>query len=143
MSLQTWIDEHIAGLSTIAPNDNVAQLRHSLRKWQGLRFEVLAKHNLALINRNTLVERSGRKRLYINSTNCALCLARKTVSGSVLCDGGPNSHRVPNPCPLFSLLGESCDSIGKPFFVWCDTEDPEPMIDALGRALAIELAKVG
>lgn len=109
---------------------------HSLRKWEGLRPEVLREHGLYVRN---AVLRYGEHQtlLSIDAFSCALC-----VHHALQIDGdGCRS------CPLFQVLGNrTCDGQEEeeypntaPYSIFANTDDPEPMIAAL--RLAVEKSK--
>lgn len=99
-------------------------VRHSLRKWLGLRPEVLELFNLRWKAERLdssvvfIPEKKKAGVFYVTSYSCALCV---TFPG---CEG----------CPLFRQLGGSCSlDLGGPrvFDVFYATGNPEPMIDQL------------
>jgi hypothetical protein len=119
MSDQTWIDEFYPTPACEFEGDAVDALRHSLQKWRGAREGALAAHALHKVP------------VYFNDSTCALC--------SLFYDGGRCSR-----CPLYDSAGERrCDGSGpgfggqeaSPFGQWCYHGNPEPMIEALERAL--------
>jgi hypothetical protein len=111
-------------------------VEHSLRKWRGLRPEVLEQYDVQLAVHTERMHRvvlgTGVK-VEINARSC------------VLCDRFCRSHADPcNRCPLQQTLDNRCDGMGsmfkvRPFQSWqvCSgTPDPEPMIRALERTRA-------
>lgn len=135
MSIRTWKAEFY-------PNDAYAFregtgvaadiIRHSLRKWQGLRKEALAKHGVEY--NGYYVSASGeRSALDIDSDTCSLCVAYfDSDEDGVGCD----------QCPLYQHLGERCDyNAFSPYSIACRTHDVEPMIAALEAILLKEETK--
>lgn len=112
MSLESWKEEFYP-----VPANEVSEadaVKHSRRKWIGLRPENLIHHKVWMHD-SKLTGKDGT--LEINSESCALC------------------HHYLDPtckeCPLRKLLGRPCDIVGKPYEVFFRRYDPELMITAL------------
>lgn len=129
MSKQTWRDTYYPTPAYLhGKHDDpdskeaaVAAIRHSLRKWEGLRPDVLKAH--------------GTTRLELHMTGgdrCSLCYlatARRRVAvlslGSDICAY----------CPLTQAGQPPCDEPESAYREQQDTHDPQPMIAALRAAL--------
>jgi hypothetical protein len=90
---------------------------HALRKWRGLRPNVLARYDLGLVRICHTELQGPGLRLPIHSQSCVLC--RRFIKTDCL------------QCPLYRNLGAPCDRGYGPFYVWSRFHDPEPMIKAL------------
>lgn len=129
MSLSTWLAEHLP-MSASSVRNYVDALRHSLRKWTGLRRTVLEKHGLEA-RKASIVDLQTCRLLPINSDNCALC----HVTFIVDVEGSDCVN-----CPLYQHLGRRCDCNKEgesPFAAWVRRQDPEPMIRALKKSLEV------
>jgi hypothetical protein len=129
MSIVTWRKEFCPiPAKKMVDADLQQAIEHSLTKWEGLREPNLAKHGLrrskysswAVIDDNT-----GISHTVASARQCALCakfLAAK-------CAGCPLNKHGSNR----SLQSEGCNSV---YNQWTCKSDPEPMIQALEKALA-------
>ena len=99
-------------------------MEHSLRKWEGLRYENLNRHGLEAYSRSINESAETAKYLEIDDGTCALCQMGVGCS----------------PCPLYKARGGSaCDrrrfgEVKAPWYAWTDNRDPEPMIFWLTKA---------
>ena len=125
MSLQTWEEEfYPEPAEAAAKRGEAVAVEHSLRKWEGLKEENLARHGL-LESSHSISEAKTDQHLEISSVTCALCL----MTG-VSC----------RPCPLYKARGGSAcdrrrfDEVKAPWYAWTDDRDPEPMIFWLTKA---------
>lgn len=130
MSLLTWLATfYPEAAEDIADADvsDSALVRHSLRKWEGLRKENLKKHGLRLRLFNGEIE--GEEGAFpIDASSCALC--QRYLLPKNKCEG----------CPLYEVLeGVWCDADGHPYRIWRREGNPEPMIQALQEALSYTL----
>ena len=115
MSLETWKEEFYFVDASEVPVEQAIQ--HSLRKWIGLRQENLDKHGVSIEGKRIYGE-DGR--LFISESSCALC--RYYLEDYSNC----------RHCPLYTVLGRSCDSgRSAPYQQFVLDGDPEPMIRAL------------
>ncbi len=142
MSIESWkaefypipvgsdaYDRHM-GTKAIFPRDlRAAALAHSLHKWKGLRPEALKKHGLVrsgIYIEDVKLLRDTRDDFGIDSQSCSLC---KHFVRPWECRG----------CPLYRQTGQKCQGTNgppdEPFSIWTRTGNPEPMIEALQRAL--------
>ena len=112
-----------------------AAIEHSLRKWRGLRPEALLKHEVRLegpYNKEVVdVDDPACERFAVGGNSCALC----HLSGFYICDD----------CPVVKVSGMACDiqddERGPEVTAWemyIYHADPEPMIEVLEKALALE-----
>ena len=131
MSLDSWKKIYYPTPADSA-EAQAAPAKHSLRKWEGLRLEVLQQHQ---IHKSRCSIGGDDGLMLMDDESCALCVrhfAPKT-KGDAYCDG----------CPLLEHLGRNCfQSDASPFRQWGNGNDPEPMIAALKAAVEIE-AKAG
>jgi len=132
MSLTSWKKQYYP-VPADQVKSKIAAIRHSLRKWKGLRPKALIRHELHLSEshhavlpneflRNPELVTIPDEQLVIDDSSCALCCmanVRYTCEGS----------------PLIDHLGVSCDQNGQPFTLFSDSGNPEPMIKALTAVL--------
>jgi hypothetical protein len=139
MSLATWKRKYYP-----VPADTemsvLDAIKHSLRKWKGLRLENLQAHNLTRVRaeRYIVVITDNKRGLRISTASCALCVMFYPKDGS-------EQHNCVD-CPLYDANGRRrCDEDNENgvnlFFIWNNTEsqDPEPMIAALKHTLARQI----
>ena len=129
MSLATWKEEFYPVRACDVPKKDA--VAHSLQKWIGLRKKNLDKHGCRLsIGWNAqLIDDINPGMFAIDNRSCALChhyLDSEDEAGGCAF------------CPLKKLLGVPCDADGQPYRVFCKTNDPEPMIAALEKALSLQ-----
>lgn len=121
MSLETWKAEfYPIDAAELAESSWRGCVEHSIKKWEGLLPTNLVKHNVE-INGRYATDDSGDE-FGINAYTCALC---------------QRSRDQCEDCPLYKALGDvRCDddTFG-PYNYFCEEQDPEPMIDALNKAL--------
>lgn len=130
MSIETWKRQfYPVEAETAAKQGAKAATIHSIRKWEGLRPDVLEKHGVSA-DRSTLADDQGSPGFAINGETCALCVA--------FCVPGAECVR----CPLYKARDSTrCDKLMRyearsPYGAWINYADPEPMIAWLGKALA-------
>lgn len=132
MSIETWKRQfYPVEAETAAKQGAKAATIHSIRKWEGLRPDVLEKHGVSAAG-STLADDQGSPGFAINGETCALCVA-------FLGRDGNDCKR----CPLYKARDKRrCDiamighEVESPYCAWIDHSDPEPMIAWLGKALA-------
>jgi hypothetical protein len=102
---------------------------HSLRKWKGLRKEVLEPNFSNLILSVWPVDRDSKIILDgAGSTTCSLCImTNPDRPGITKCDVCPITAARGSPC-IRLMLG---DADFAPWTAWTHNEDPEPMIKCL------------
>ena len=138
MSFKSWCDEfYPVPADEVSPADAIA---HSLRKWIGLREKNLAKHN-CFIFRNKIGKYvteisddlfDSDNSVEINSESCALCVNFLAEEEQEF-----EKHACER-CPLYKHLGRDCSAFALTpslFGIWFDTNNPEPMIEALQATL--------
>ena len=137
MSLDSWKAEFYPTPAKECDRANAAA--HSLRKWQGLRKENLARHQLkasgsALFAADVTDFMNARAEMYVDGCSCALCECyhdNNSTSYETACEN----------CPLTKVLGHKCDDRESaeisPYFKFVSEEDPEPMIAALEQVLQL------
>ena len=116
-------------------------LRHSIKKWEGLRPENLERHEMRADHEYFRTRIQGVKgaNFYVESASCSLC-SKYLFSGR---DDGCES------CPLSKVRGDvACDEDIdgddiSPFEAWRKEADPEPMLHWLGEALKVAMRKEG
>lgn len=121
MSLKSWKKEFYPICADKIKSKTEA-IKHSILKWRGLQKSNLNKHKLRL-NYNLIIDNNSNS-LLINDTSCSLCnLYLKRLESC-------------KNCPLYIYLGHRCDnSNNSPYYVFCQYNDPEPMIKALKETL--------
>lgn len=124
MSLQTWRDKYYPETALVASNKgNVHMLKHSIRKWWGLRKSALNSHGCYVENRYLHDnETYGKALVPITGDTCSLCVAYHTGFN---CSG----------CPI-KLSTKNCTEKYPDFF---KTGSPYPMIRVLIAALRVEI----
>lgn len=126
MSLKTWMKEFYPIDAHEVPREDA--ISHSLRKWEGLQPEALAKHKVTFKATEGYIK-DRHDSLDIDESTCALC-----------------AHHLDTRCkwcPLQLLLGEPCDTPGQPYSVARQEKDIQPMLDSLMRLSKIEQAIKG
>lgn len=120
MSIQTWKYKYYSELDPVNPPKGRAAIEHSLKKWRGLRPEVLQEHELcqdSADHRYIFEEfESDPDGMWIDCSSCALCL---------------EFHSDCERCPIEG----ACEEPDAEFVLWMDSGDPEPMIQRLEEAL--------
>jgi len=133
MSTETWQAEFMPTPARVAAQVSLAkQLAWCLRKWTGGRFENLEKHGLCVSNPrkpHALCSKGGGLNLMVFCESaCPLCLNFRSEFVRY-CDG----------CPLVETSDMlRCGLSASAYTQWYKKLDPEPMIAALGEALARE-----
>jgi hypothetical protein len=130
MSLESWKAEFYP-VSAKKPRSDVARLRHSIRKWVGLRKANLKKHECHKDEVDDSLWYTDKGPFSVDTTSCALC--EKYFDHAHEDDGQCRG------CPLKNTLGSRCDDLKNgqemPYTVWLDSSNPEPMIIALCASL--------
>lgn len=145
MSLQTWKEEfYPISAQELVDKPNVTDaeiIQHSLTKWAGLRKDNLDRHGVSLkkwadSQCEYLYLSTPIDHFHIDSLSCALCEKFVDPEEGEHNEYGEELHECRN-CPLYQHLGNSsCDATNRsPFGIFQNTEDPEPMIDALTQTL--------
>lgn len=142
MSLDSWKEEfypiEAGNFEGVDYPEGV--VRHSLRKWIGMRKENLAKHECARSMYGDLVSVAGsqvKQTFGISSKSCSLCVAYM--------------GRDCSKCPLAIIRGgvacdkpaSQLDEFTSPWFKWAHAGDPEPMIGYLEKALEFVRSEKG
>ena len=131
MTLQTWLDEfYPTPANSVRSSREAAE--HSLRKWEGLRAENLAKHKVDADShaREIFDERDARELFVISGDTCALC---QLFADKHDCNGCPLARVLGNRCDI--PLSEDQEDGVFPYAIWSDTGDPSLMIIMLKEAL--------
>lgn len=127
MSIESWKEEfYPISAHKVLPFD---ALEHSLRKWQGFRYENLAKHDLD-VSRHSGIKQDhldeDEQENFIGISTCACCAHwyKKDCVG----------------CPLFHARDDQKCYMGKdaPYTRFQFNADPEPMIALIERAIENE-----
>lgn len=131
MSLETWKAEfYPVEAEEVSPTDAVA---HSLRKWEGLREENLARHGVEVIRRHGPVGITDIGRadfLGINTNSCSLCQLYYDQN----CAECPLYESRENfPC-WEETEEEQRQGVPSPWHAWMQAATPEPMLSALRLA---------
>lgn len=149
MSLKTWLEEFYPISAKDAPKGQAAA--HSLRKWQGLLPENLAKHGVDHVDttlgahlvgvpgwHTTRAEEADRKPFAFSGNTCALCFQYQD-------DAADTDYGFCCGCPLYQISGSSCAHSGSPYerYVESGTEKARlsalhDMLDCLEKAVHIE-----
>lgn len=124
MSLETWKAEFYPTEAKDCPAEQA--ITHSLRKWEGLLSENLAKHELAGGGCTNIS--SGASSLRIDAESCALCVHHFMDD---------NEADICPTCPLSEYNGTRCDWYDKTgvSLYFHGLENPLIMITALKETL--------
>lgn len=130
MSLKTWKEEFYP-VDARSPEAQADPVAHSLRKWEGLRPEAMAKHGVRRCLTHSITD-DNYFPMPVDAVSCALCQR-----------GNPSRNKKPpckcDTCPLaLSRGGTACDKARdnetlSPWESWELDANPEPMIAALKR----------
>ena len=129
-----WLKEHYPTPAN-DPEALAKPITHSLRKWRGMRADVLKKYNLYHNNSSIYVE--GESRMDISTATCALCVKHYRVDLE-------DYDEQCKTCPLSEVRGVACDKLPSnrdkpfelsPYHAFTCKNDPEPMIKLLEAAL--------
>lgn len=98
---------------------NIELTKHDLQKWKGIRFEVLAEFRLQLnLEESSHFIWQAFDILTLDGSSCALC----------------QKHINCESCPLNKQY--YCGFTDSPYTKFCDSGNPEPLIQALEETLA-------
>lgn len=129
MSKETWLKEYypVPAGSQEATATPATAVKHSIRKWRGLRPATLQYHKVKVVTRFgataglyglRAVTSRASPFLMVDSSTCALCSFYH--------------QRDCSCCPLYAVRGCSCVSDNKaepaPYIQFIRNRDPEPMI---------------
>lgn len=116
MSLKTWKKKYY-NIDASDVETEMEAIDHSILKWSGFMPKALKKHNVEVAG-SKLYDIKNNELFYINSGTCALCC--------LFDDGGCSD------CPFKIVHGKTCcEDDFSPYMVFCETGNPEPMIEAL------------
>lgn len=124
MSIESWKAKYYPIPAAEVPNDDITIVQHAIRKWEGLRPDVLRWHGIEKSKKTIIADNAY---LSINAGSCALCLKYLNRKKAMDC----------TDCPLKTQLGYPCDEhgMGSPYLAWVEYDNPEPMIQALHDTL--------
>lgn len=134
MSIQSWKEEFYPVPSRAAAADGLASaLAHGIKKWEGARFENLARHGLRKCIReynhddHAIKDDTGAT-FHFDAATCALCrlFFIPLEAHHTQCAGCPLNQKT----EAFKY----CFSSGQGYDTWLRTGDPEPMIAELKEA---------
>lgn len=137
MSLETWKQEFYPVSAEEAVVDAITAVDHSIKKWEGLRPNTLANHQICTSASNRRIGEFTSlhdidSHFIIAAETCALC-----VLNEYRCDG---KYYGCDMCPIVEVTGRPCDGSFyddddeedvSPWNIWLLTADPEPMIALL------------
>lgn len=136
MTIESWKAEFYPVEAYLVPNDTLALLEHSIKKWEGLLPKNRKKHDLVVgtYGRLTSEDASDYDNVFkASSESCSLCHHY-------------NNSDEPEcvKCPLYIVRGNiECDaptedekreSLGSPWGAWAHSSKPERMIMWLKKA---------
>jgi len=121
MSIANWKKEFF---HTPMPLTRIAAIKHSIRKWEGLKEVNRRKHGLTLSKHypDMITDDDASIGMYIDGTNCALCELFDLCSG----------------CPVNTVTGTNCEM---QWGAWVAKQATGPMLKVLHKALAAEMRK--
>lgn len=126
-----WLKKYYPVAAKDAAGSDAEAIKHALVKFPGLRPEVLKEYG---ITRDDIFLRVGHNKAFFSVTG----------STCALCERHYMTKRSCKNCPLSWVGAECANAKGDdPYMVFCDTGDPEPMIQALRKALALVEKKGG
>lgn len=130
MSLITWMEEYCPESAQDCVErgaTDIELVEHGLRKWRGLSYGNLVRHQLVEDKNGDLVDGDSGERMLIDWSTCALCLVYL------------HDDRCAT-CPLAIVRGGiSCDEKVdgeelSPYGQWVEWLDPDSMIRLLEKA---------
>lgn len=124
MSLESWKAIYFPTPIKDATFTEQSAVEHCLRKWRGLRAEVLEQHQIMLFS--SYESGFSFHNCYVNAQTCALCVRHDIICSK--CSLALSRDRF--PC----ILKRPTETIS-PWLAWLENSDPEPMIQALEQAL--------
>ena len=123
MSLKEWKEkyypvaaEEIANTKGVGP---IKLIKHSLRKWEGLRE--LDKYKLAKKGKGFICSET-REIFFVDDKSCSLCREYYSIFNVNEC----------SKCPIFKYQKRKCSD---EFEIWVFIDYPEPMIKLLEQTL--------
>lgn len=127
MSVETWMAEYYpTPADSPKLNTDEKRILHALKKFKGARPEALKKHGVRFVRSGFLIAGIDRSIFFeFDGASCALCFQYLDYE-----------HNDCSKCPL-AEQGDMCDSEGEkdPFSIFYQTNNPEPMIKSLKKAL--------
>lgn len=123
MSLNSWKRKYYKGRIRSAAADPLSAVKHSLKKWKGLRPDKLEEHGL-VVSWGDVVNPVTGKAFVVNNETCALCVMCQTATGCADC----------GKCPVVEVTGKTCDGRSgndSAYGTWIRDNNPEPMIKLL------------
>lgn len=138
MSLQTWEEEFYTSMLDAKEWTDKQCFEHTLTKYQGLKKENLAKHDVTLSRAHVGSGYVNSEKFFVGTSNCALC--QKYYDREQEDDDDP---RTPcKKCPLdkaaYGCFNDS-DGTHKSFNLWdimYVKNDPKPMIKQMKEMIA-------
>lgn len=130
LSYKEWASKHYAtpadafrGLSRSDLQTQLRAARHSLRKWRGLREDVMVEHELRFSPHGSrMLTYREETRLYIDASSCALCK---------LCTGEDETVQC-SQCPITRAADRTC---AHEYAAFSRSGDVEPMIALLEKTV--------
>ena len=124
MSIESWKKEFYPVLADSACKTDLQALRHTLKKYHGLRPENIKKHNLT--HRYNVI-RDSRDIFLFTGSSCALCRKYSSFCKS---------------CPIRKSEGGSCSEKENGAYIkLMNDSDPEPMILLMEKLIKKEIKK--
>ena len=139
LTIKSWCQDHYpTSAHEFRKNkDTLTAIKHTLRKWQGARVEILDKHNLKFTRGSLLDEKLVK--FTFSAETCSLCELSSDENGDL---------RNCEICPFHVVIGRACTtneydqySDGSEFGIWYHDGDPEPMIKSLVAVLNFYLVE--
>lgn len=121
MSKESFLKEFYPIPANEATNSWLEATNHSIQKWKGMLPENLEKHDQYTTNGYVLTVGDSKYQttLLYGVKTCALC--SKDDANEMNCV----------PCPLYTLMQESCTANNSAYDRAARSNNPQPMIDAL------------
>jgi hypothetical protein len=122
MSIESWTAQYYKRPAKAAATSPLDAVKHSLKKWKGLKAKNRREHDLVVKN-HKIYDGDGDS-LSIDGSTCALCVLMKRENSFIPdCDN----------CPITKATGKACcggDS-DDPYNTWTFSGNPKPMIKVL------------
>jgi hypothetical protein len=133
MSIKTWVEEFYPQ-SASSVDCELDAVKHSIKKWEGLRKEALNRHDV-MLSGNVVREVKGEANFHFDADNCSLC-----VISCKICPKCPLAFvRGGIPCTT-RTLDEIRNGSDAPWRTLYLERNPEPMLEDLHKALLYVLS---
>lgn len=144
MTIQSWYEEHYP-VNADSIKDAKGAIEHSLCKWKGFRKENMEAHEVHFNNDASIVDPNYTLIGHDNETVDTFLISEPNLEGGSSCAlchlflcmtslGNRRSEERCNKCPIVKSGSLTCFNENSPYMI-CTRDNPEPMIQALEKAL--------